>query len=367
MSSTYDPFLRGPHPVGAKTETWTDEARGRSLPVEIWYPATADHAGADLDPATQDTFAAVWTTADMEETPMVHQAAVRDATPAALPGQLVLFSHGFAGHRREATYLCTHLASHGYVVVSADFIGSCSWDIDAVMASDEPDDIVARREFMGLDRKADVPFLAAEATRRGWASDGPIGFTGISLGGWTAYIAPAVEPRVTVTVPMCPAGGRSPIYPDSNNALRSLLDFNWHGHVDVLHCAADRDSWLPLYGHLELFRQAPSGGQIAILLDGDHNHFCDNIAVGHAWFYDITMSMHAKYGSGEADWQAIANNIPPLEDLVDEHAVYALWRGLAVARMDATLRRSADAADLLTNRLREEAARVGAPVLTINR
>ena len=171
-------LFRSPHPVGVKTETWTDEARGRSLPVEIWYPATADHAGADLDSATQDTFAAVWTTDDMEETPMVHQAAVRDATPAALPGQLVLFSHGFAGHRREATYLCTHLASHGYVVVSADFIGSCSWDIDAVMASDEPDDMVARREFMGLDRKADVPFLAAEATRRGWANDGPIGFTG---------------------------------------------------------------------------------------------------------------------------------------------------------------------------------------------
>jgi hypothetical protein len=35
--------------------------------------------------------------------------------------------------------------------------------------------------------------------------------------------------------------------------------------------------------------------------------------------------------------------------------------------MDATLRRSAEAADLLANRLREEAARVGAPVLTINR
>jgi predicted dienelactone hydrolase len=33
---------------------------------------------------------------------------------------LVLYSHHSAGHRRAATFLCTHLASHGYVVAAPD-------------------------------------------------------------------------------------------------------------------------------------------------------------------------------------------------------------------------------------------------------
>lgn len=134
--TTYDPFARGTHPVGVRSETWTDTGRGRTFGVEIWYPAVAGHAGDDLDPATQDAYPAIWIAGDMDPAnpPLIPQAAVRDAAPAALPGQLVLFSHGYAGHRREGTYLCTHLASHGYVVVSADHPGSTSWEIDAMMA-----------------------------------------------------------------------------------------------------------------------------------------------------------------------------------------------------------------------------------------
>ena len=36
--SDYDPFSRGPHPVGVRDATWTDEARERTLPISIWYP-----------------------------------------------------------------------------------------------------------------------------------------------------------------------------------------------------------------------------------------------------------------------------------------------------------------------------------------
>ena len=46
----------------------------------------------------------------------------------------VLLSHGFAGHRRESTFMGTHLASHGFLVVSADHIGSTHSDIDEQMS-----------------------------------------------------------------------------------------------------------------------------------------------------------------------------------------------------------------------------------------
>jgi len=53
----YDPFARGPFPVGA----WTGQAidttqQGRLLPFELWYPAAASYAGHDGTASTQDTF-----------------------------------------------------------------------------------------------------------------------------------------------------------------------------------------------------------------------------------------------------------------------------------------------------------------------
>src|SRR5262249_27794141 len=56
------------------------------------------------------------------------QDAVRDAAPRAGRFPLVAFSHGYGGHRRQSTFLCTHLASHGYVVVSADHAGNTVLD-----------------------------------------------------------------------------------------------------------------------------------------------------------------------------------------------------------------------------------------------
>lgn len=356
------------HPVGVRSDTWTDTSRGRALPVEIWYPASADYAGHDLDPAQQDAYRAIWVTAEMDpdDPPLIPQEAVRDAAPAALPGELVLFAHGYAGHRREATYLCTHLASHGYVVVSADHIGSTSWDVDSMMASGATVDMTAFRHQMGIDRYGDVPFLIAAATERGYAHDGPVGVVGISLGGWTALIAPAVEPRVVSIVPLCPAGGRSPIYPN-NGGLRALLDLGWPSTVSCLVGVADRDSWLPLYGQLDTFAKLPGPSRMLILQDADHNHFCDGIDVGHAWFKDLTLANADKFGTDETDWVGIARTIPPFEELVDPEAAYAIWRGATVAHLDATLRSSSRAGDLLAHHLVDEAARVGARALTIAR
>jgi hypothetical protein len=44
----YDPFVRGPFPVGVRTIQSFDTGRNRSFPYEIWYPAAARHQGQDL-------------------------------------------------------------------------------------------------------------------------------------------------------------------------------------------------------------------------------------------------------------------------------------------------------------------------------
>ena len=77
-NAEYDPFAAGHHEVAVRTIEANDATRDRRFPVEIWCPAIAE------------------------------------AKP------LIVFSHYSGGHRRTATYLCTHLASHGYVVAAMD-------------------------------------------------------------------------------------------------------------------------------------------------------------------------------------------------------------------------------------------------------
>src|SRR5262249_59201122 len=102
----YDPFARGPFPVGVRTFTLRDHRRNdRTLAVEVWYPATDAHAGADLD-VRQDTYEM------LPGLPLVTQEAVREVAPRSGRYPLVLFSHGFGGHRRQSTFFCTHVASH---------------------------------------------------------------------------------------------------------------------------------------------------------------------------------------------------------------------------------------------------------------
>src|SRR5262249_56282777 len=61
--------------------------------------------------------------------PPVMRDAVRDAGPRPGSYPLVMFSHGFGGHRRQSTFLCTHLASHGYVVAACDHTGNTLFDV----------------------------------------------------------------------------------------------------------------------------------------------------------------------------------------------------------------------------------------------
>ena len=138
---TYDPFERGPFPVGVHTQTWHDVERDRPLTVEIWYPASEDYRGRDRDPATWDTYVPVWAADSTEAiSELAHQEAVRDAEWSRQQSEwpLVLLVHGWAGFRQESSFLGTHLASRGYVVVSPDVAGSTWTHVDAFLTGCEP-------------------------------------------------------------------------------------------------------------------------------------------------------------------------------------------------------------------------------------
>ena len=142
---SYNPFERGAFPVGVRTLTMRDDARGgRELTVEVWYPAADSFRGWDLDETAGDTYTIA------PGLPEMRQQAVRDAGPADGRFPLIVHCHGANGDRRDKTFLCTHLASHGYVIASPNFPG----DTIADMVRDEQAG-TGQRSTMSIDDLAD--------------------------------------------------------------------------------------------------------------------------------------------------------------------------------------------------------------------
>jgi dienelactone hydrolase len=300
----YDPFVRGAFPVGVRSGNLADAARdGRQLPFEVWYPAAPRYGGLDLAPATQDSFAL------LPDSPPLHQSAVRNA--AANPGSypLVLFCHTSLGHRRQSTFLCTHLASHGYVVAAADHTGNTFHDLverASAGVTFTPEQREAYIQRIIADRVPDLRCLADELLdgAAGEVSEQidaqRIGLTGWSFGGWAVLAAPEVDDRFGAVVALVPAGNSRPL----PGIIPATLTFVWKREVPTLYLAAERDRFTPLAGIAELFERTPSRKQMLILRHADHDHFGDNIEV------ELCPRQHA----------------------------HLFTRGLALAHMDAALK-----------------------------
>ncbi len=336
---TYDPFARGPFPVGVRTADLTDAARQRLLPTEIWYPATDAYAGQDVAESTRDTYEF------LPGFPPVWQEAVRDA--AARPGSypLIAFSHGFGGHRRQTTFLCTHLASHGYVVAAPDHTGNTIFDIiQAVMAlqsgAELPDPTATVKEFIAA-RPADIRFMidrTVDGTAGNLASIvdvNRIGMTGHSFGGWTTLAVIGSDPRIRAALPLAPAGGSSPL---PTELLKQSLTFEWGRDVPTLFLVAERDSLLPLAGMHELLEKTRGTKKMVVLKNADHMHFCDRVEEIHELF---------RMMPPPGDFERIAKTVPPITELCPGKHAYAFVRGLGLAHMDAYLKADESAARFL--------------------
>jgi predicted dienelactone hydrolase len=172
----------GSHEVQSVLYDWQDVKRGRSVPVKIYYPA------------------------DM-----------------AAPLPLVIFSHGLGGSREGYEYLGRHWASHGYISLHVQHIGSD----DAVWRGrDEPMPSLreaAIRPENAVNRARDVSFVLDEMARlngapglfQGRVNPERIGLAGHSFGANTALVAAGqvfilpggqtigfIEPRIKAAIPM---------------------------------------------------------------------------------------------------------------------------------------------------------------------
>ena len=352
---TYDPFRRGPHPVGVRTADLVDAGRDRPLTTEVWYPADATHAGADLAEETKDRFEM------LPGLPESTQDAVRGARPGAGRFPLVMFSHGFGAHRRQSTFLCTHLASHGYVVAAMDHTGNTTFDIlqmtFAVRSGAEIPEPLSLVQPMIEARPRDVSFVI-DRLLDGTAGDVAalvdaerIGMAGHSFGGWTTLATTHADRRIRAALPLAPAGGETHMPAEP---LRRALDFAWGREVPTLLLAADRDSLLPLAGMHELLQKTPAAWKrMVVLANSDHMHFCDNVEQVHELF---------RMMPPPGPFEEAAKLVPPIDELCPGIHAYEMVRGLGLAHMDAVLKAHEGAAELLQGDLRALLAARGVDV-----
>ena len=241
----FDPFVPGHLSVGTQSGHDTDSDReDRQLPLAVWYPRGG---------------------------------------PRRLP--LVLYSHASGGHARQSSFLCSHLASHGYVVAAVDHTGNTAADFaerakriaaGEVVTADES---AARLRQIIADRVPDLRLLLDEMLARtpaeiaGRIDDERIGLIGWSFGGWAALSALEVDGRFGAVLALAPAGNSKPL----PGIIPATLTFAWKREVPALFLVAERDRFTPLPGQYELFQRTRSPKRMFILRGADHQHFADEI------------------------------------------------------------------------------------------
>jgi predicted dienelactone hydrolase len=280
----YDPFAAGPHQVDVRTIVAIDQARGRHFPIEIWSAAQS----------------------------------------RLLP--LIVFSHYSGGHRRTATYLCTHLASHGYRVAAMDHSEVVAPEL-ARRADETAEARAARIEAIIGSRVPDVQFLLDHllgGDAHVELDEARIGLVGHSFGGWTVLATPEVDARVRSVVALAPGGSSSP----RPGILPLKLTFAWGRDVPTLYLAAENDVPIPLAGVYELFDRTPSPKRMFILRRADHQHFIDDVEEAHE-------AVRAATFPPEAAWIPVA--MRPIAELSSGEQAHTFVRGLTLAHFDSTL------------------------------
>lgn len=317
---------RGPHPVGLITLSVADgENAGRVLPTDIWYPADGAHAGRDLDPGQ-------W-----PEHPLARpHMAIASAAPAAGRFPLLAFSHGNSGMRRQSTFLTTHLASWGFVVVAPDHAGNTFAEmqgldeerrksvhlearrnrprdlraaIDAVVNLELPSPLSSsrpkpRRRTKGGLEGGSFRGLPDIDTRR-------IGILGHSFGGWTALKMPLIDSRVAAVCALAPAAepfvGRKAFEPGELPFSRNVAALLIAGLDDVL---VDVDKSVRT-----LFDRINEPRRFIGIEGADHFHFCDGI--------DLLHMVHAMMPR-----QGLPRPVRRYSELLDEARMHRILRAL---------------------------------------
>lgn len=144
-----DYLARGPHPAGNVRVLLEDTARGRSLPVELWYPAdesarAAAEAGQPLaafepDEPRASQLATLLASAPSCVRTQTRSAAAPDPEPSGAAWPLVVFSHCHVCTRFDVASIAERLAEYGIAVAAPDHEGNTLWDAldgDAAMVGE---------------------------------------------------------------------------------------------------------------------------------------------------------------------------------------------------------------------------------------
>ena len=216
----------GPFPVGVTTTVLVDSSRTdaftkepRTLVTEIWYPATEDarqlpkNKYSDFLPGgvTPEVDAVVQKTYKLpasEIDKIFWDQAARDARVAAGKFPLVIFSHGNGGNRHQNTFWCDYLASHGYVIVSADHTGNANMTV--IKAKPIPYQ-GSQRSASAIDRPKDMSFLLDQMTLWNEGADSrfagklaldAVCAAGMSFGGMSVVDVAALDSRFKSLIAM---------------------------------------------------------------------------------------------------------------------------------------------------------------------
>jgi predicted dienelactone hydrolase len=229
QAKVFDPLKPGPYPVGVTTTVFVDYKRTdaitkepRTLVTEIWYPATDD--ARDLPKNKLSNFFPGGVTPQLEQLvklafkktaseadQLYWDASVRDARVREGKFPVIFFSHGNRSMRWQSAFWCDYLASHGYVIVSADHTGNAALTIlngKLVLYQS------SGREQSWADRPKDVSFLLDQMTLWNNGADSrfagkldlskPVA-AGMSFGSATAIRVADDDPRFKAVLAMAAA------------------------------------------------------------------------------------------------------------------------------------------------------------------
>ena len=259
-ASLFDAYVKpGPYPVGITTLTLPGDIK-----VEVWYPAVEGTTGTETYDVRDFTPPAIKAllTADIPAT--YSYKAGRDAAVADGKFPVVLNSHGFSGIRVGSSFLTSHLASWGMIVVSPDHPSRDLYHAvgtPAAVPTDSKDDLLASLDL-----------ITAQGTTPGTRFEGHVdpdrvAALGHSAGGGTV-LAAAQDDRVDGYVSM--ASGA--ISRDQQQVeMPNKPSFFLSGKADqVVPEATTRDA----------FTRAPSPSLLWVIEGVGHNGFDDFCTFG---------------------------------------------------------------------------------------
>ena len=322
---------RGPFAAGVTTLTLVDESRptdangsypgaaSRTLVTEVWYPAEGSPVPLEI-----------------RDAPLAQTGA---------PYPLIVFSHGGSSNRRLSTSYTAHLASHGYVVVSADY------PLTNMSAPGGP------RVSDVVNQPADVSFLidsflgfSREASHQleGAIDEEAIGLSGHSQGGVTTLLAtfgPLRDPRVKAALPIAGAA-----------CLVGATAYDTPA-VPLLVLGGSEDRIHPWQTVRAAYDMAQPPKYLLALLGGNHQRFAD---------WDVEDSFGVTLESGERLWQEVtvvadvtgadlmscvtdaASGLPAAPSLLNGERQRELMRLFATAFFDRYLKGDKAAASVLS-------------------